>query len=443
MYGGLARRPEVTKDGFVLVICHELGHHLGGFPFYSGGDWAANEGQADYFATHACAHKMWDGSADNALSRDGVDPVAKQQCDQSYTLQDERDVCYRTANASQSLANLLAVLGAENTPQFSTPDLSEVSATYEGHPAAQCRLDTYFGGALCATRFNEAVIPGRNHPKGQESVEAEADAAQYSCTRAQGQTLGVRPLCWYKPNLEFLGMKYSGMTWTVQSGNSNDAVDPGETLALSIGLANTRNVVTSNIHSQLAGDSSINVLQGESDYSDIQPGATQTNLSPFVVRIADNAKCGSSVDVTLKASSDVGAVSLKKSILIGKIVQSLVGTFATGSSIPDGSYSGLTTKIMNNDVVSANKVTIALDITHADASQLRAVVVPPNGFQRTLFYSGDREGADVHDSFQLDMDIPNARGNWALRVYDTTSGDVGTLNSWSLTLGNPHCESAQ
>ena len=28
MYGGLARRAEVTEDGFAMVLCHELGHHV-------------------------------------------------------------------------------------------------------------------------------------------------------------------------------------------------------------------------------------------------------------------------------------------------------------------------------------------------------------------------------------------------------------------------------
>ena len=32
MYGGLARHSRTTEDGFALVMCHELGHHLGGFP---------------------------------------------------------------------------------------------------------------------------------------------------------------------------------------------------------------------------------------------------------------------------------------------------------------------------------------------------------------------------------------------------------------------------
>jgi hypothetical protein len=31
MYGGLARREEITPDGFAHVDCHELGHQFGGY----------------------------------------------------------------------------------------------------------------------------------------------------------------------------------------------------------------------------------------------------------------------------------------------------------------------------------------------------------------------------------------------------------------------------
>lgn len=69
MYGGLARAAPTTLDGFALVVCHELGHHVGGFPFYFE-DWAANEGQSDYFAGIACAKFMWKNDlAENALAR--------------------------------------------------------------------------------------------------------------------------------------------------------------------------------------------------------------------------------------------------------------------------------------------------------------------------------------------------------------------------------------
>lgn len=202
MFGGLARRPEVTPDGFALVVCHELGHHFGGFAFYRGGDWAASEGQSDYYATQACAQRIWgDQRSKNAESRASVDPVAKSQCDTAWTMQEKRDLCYRSSMAGHSLANLLAALGSASTPKFDTPDTNTVSSTYERHPAAQCRLDTYFQGALCTVEANLDVIPGRNHPNGQESAEAEKEAADYSCTSYGGQSMGHRPACWFKAGI--------------------------------------------------------------------------------------------------------------------------------------------------------------------------------------------------------------------------------------------------
>ena len=32
MFGGLARHETITSDGFALVVCHEIGHHIGGAP---------------------------------------------------------------------------------------------------------------------------------------------------------------------------------------------------------------------------------------------------------------------------------------------------------------------------------------------------------------------------------------------------------------------------
>ena len=51
MFGGMARHPAMTYDGFAAIACHEVGHHMGGAPKYSRGDWASVEGQSDYYAT--------------------------------------------------------------------------------------------------------------------------------------------------------------------------------------------------------------------------------------------------------------------------------------------------------------------------------------------------------------------------------------------------------
>lgn len=200
MYGGLARRPEVTPDGYAMVVCHELGHLFGGFPFVMG--WMADEGQADYFATQSCAHEIWKNQPEqNATFRDTTTPLVKEKCDASWASVEEQNLCYRTAAAGQSLANLLAVLEEGPVPNVETPDTHVVSSTDHNHPAAQCRLDTYLSGSLCTANFDMTVVPGRKVSGGNEGMEAERAAAKSSCMTSGNFTVGLRPTCWFKPRM--------------------------------------------------------------------------------------------------------------------------------------------------------------------------------------------------------------------------------------------------
>jgi hypothetical protein len=197
MYGGLARRPEVTSDGFSLVICHELGHQLGGYPFLSA--WAANEGQSDYFATYACGRVLWESQEEkNAGFRQAVDPEPKALCDQAWDAEPDQNLCYRIMMGGKSLANLLGALGGTKA-NWNTPDTSVVAKTKDTHPVAQCRLDTYIAGALCTKAWDPSLIPGKNLGSQRNSRDAEAISAAYTCTRADGYAVGYRPSCWFKP----------------------------------------------------------------------------------------------------------------------------------------------------------------------------------------------------------------------------------------------------
>jgi hypothetical protein len=199
MYGGLARRPEVTRDGFALVLCHEIGHHLGGYPFSS--SWAANEGESDYFATLSCGRQLWkDDHATNANYRDIVDPIPKALCDKAWDNEQDQNLCYRMTDAGHSLASLLAALGGTRA-DFSTPDKSVVKVTNNAHPAGQCRLDTYTAGAICTKEWDVKVIPGRDLGSQRNSKDAEQDSLRYTCNQAEGLAYGYRPTCWFKPYL--------------------------------------------------------------------------------------------------------------------------------------------------------------------------------------------------------------------------------------------------
>jgi hypothetical protein len=182
-------------------MCHELGHHLGGFAFKST-NWAANEGQADYFSTQVCARKLWAGDPANQQAANNVDAYARAECNKIWNKVADQNICYRISAAGQALATLLSVIEHGGvSPKFDRPDTSVVQTTNPAHPKAQCRLDTFFAGSLCPVKFDLSVIPGRNNPAGQLSKEAEKEAYKYSCGVADGYDIGVRPLCWFKPKL--------------------------------------------------------------------------------------------------------------------------------------------------------------------------------------------------------------------------------------------------
>ena len=188
MFGGLARHPLITKDGFALVACHEIGHHIGGLPKYEGGmNVFTSEGGADYFGSLKCLRNYFAGE-DNASKVDTskLDQLVIDRCTKYFAGADDKAMCMRSAMAGQSLANLLADLGGSAAkPKFNTPDPSVVSKTYTGHPKAQCRLDTYFNGTTCF-----------------ESVNTDLNDKDYkagSCFQPR-DTDSFRPLCWFKPS---------------------------------------------------------------------------------------------------------------------------------------------------------------------------------------------------------------------------------------------------
>jgi len=186
VFGGLARRPEVTADGLALVVCHELGHHVGGFPSYAG-SWASSEGQSDYFATQACAKKIWGRDYDENEKAFALgSSEALRFCSNSRLSEQQKPLCVRTIDAATRLARLL---GEEAYVSVDNPDRTQVSRTQTSHPRGQCRLDTYAQGAICIVGWRDDMIP-----------RTEAITELYSCTRARGFPDGSRPRCWYKPS---------------------------------------------------------------------------------------------------------------------------------------------------------------------------------------------------------------------------------------------------
>jgi hypothetical protein len=178
IYGGLARHPKITDDAIRLMVCHEIGHHLAGAPFRHRMDmtWAASEGQADYWSTQVCLKRVF-RKDDNArlISRMKIDPLVEEKCREVFNQQEDVAICIRSSLAGGIIAQIFKEqLQRPGEISFATPDRSRVPWSWPRHPEPQCRLDTYFQGSLCLKEHE-------------------------NCTRSEGFQVGIRPLCWFKP----------------------------------------------------------------------------------------------------------------------------------------------------------------------------------------------------------------------------------------------------
>ncbi len=191
MYGGLARHELMTADGFLLVACHELGHHLAGKPKYSsyfgGSSWASVEGQSDYYGTTKCLKRVYSSMSDEELAQfKSDDLLAKSDCAKVYTDSRDQLICERSAIAGKVLGNVLAELGGQSEVKLETPTDAVYSGIYQYHPKAQCRLDTYFQGALCSISYGQDF--------------SNTDQLVGACSAEAGFEKGSRPKCWFNPD---------------------------------------------------------------------------------------------------------------------------------------------------------------------------------------------------------------------------------------------------
>lgn len=189
LYGGYARHPLNTEDAFMLVLCHELGHHIGGLPKKkneNGTDrWPSVEGQADYFATLKCLRSVFiKDNNEEMVQKLHVDEYVKEKCSAAFKVPSDLAICIRSTMAGIVTANISADIRKTDRPDLSLPDKKRVRSTDPSHPLPQCRLDTYFQGALCEVDVAEEV--------------SDEDEMAGTCHTLKGHSEGVRPRCWFR-----------------------------------------------------------------------------------------------------------------------------------------------------------------------------------------------------------------------------------------------------
>ena len=192
IYGGLGRYEPITDDAFMLILCHEVGHLIGGAPTMKPQNNISSEGQADYFSTAKCFRKIAQKYPEKIPPKADIHPLAREKCRDTFSKDQtmKAEICLRSSLAQESLARTMAMLSEnEVTPKLDTPDPEERTfIIFNGYPSPQCRIDTLFSASLCHRDENE-LLDLKKYNKGV-------------CSVPNGDIAGVRPRCWYVPRID-------------------------------------------------------------------------------------------------------------------------------------------------------------------------------------------------------------------------------------------------
>lgn len=432
VFGGIAKQAGMTDDSFALLMCHELGHHLAGFPFRKNEKWSAAEGQADYFATQVCAKQIWGTELrNNAAARTSVSDFVKEQCDKVYPSEKEQNLCYRTLAAAKSLGDLYYGGGRDPGDEiaYDTPSTEIVKETYPLHVSAQCRLDSFFQGALCDVTFDKSIIPGRREGGDQESAEAEREAAFYSCTDAGLHTIGLRPRCWFKPKLG-LDIEEKSIIRSEVQGNGDEIWDTNEVYSFDFAVHN--NLIAPIVGAQLKIRDADELWQFSEGYQDI--GFDETVSLPSPIEIQSSKACGEYLN--LEATLSIG--DWKKKTAMNYIMGAYKITKDQKLEIPNNSMIGVSSRITSEKKGFASEVEVFVNIEHDFIGDLRIELLGPS-FKRYLVR--DRQGGsadNINKSFKVQVNNEPIDGVWELQVSDHGRDDAGTLISWGLRFA-PTC----
>ncbi|MEI6916179.1 MAG: hypothetical protein WCL39_13675, partial [Armatimonadota bacterium] len=280
----------------------------------------------------------------------------------------------------------------------------------------------------------------------------------------------------------------------VSGGNGDSSVDPDECITLTVNIKNAGDVIATGVSAVATTITpNITLTEGVSAYPDIDVGATQANVTPYLLSASSVFGCAAAVSVTLTVTANGQTFPFTIPLSSGSQTQfAVVGPSGT---ITDGITSGTTaphTPSTTTFPVSVSGIQgalqtaqVSLYITHPDVRDLKIVLVPPAGSalpsltlmenrldasgsirggmgglgtalgsacspstSRTTFvdtatatipsgvvpYAGNYKPSSAFSAY-LNAPASNVNGVWSLQITDFRgSGTTGRVECWTLSM---------
>ena len=167
------------------------------------------------------------------------------------------------------------------------------------------------------------------------------------------------------------------------------------------------------------------------------PGTvTPPGVSTLAITTSTTTAAG---DYTLTITGTGGVITKSRTVTLtvrpeGTVVNTYNST-DTPISIPDNDPFGIDSFINVPDSLTISDLSVSVNITHTFIGDLVVILTSPSGTVKTLHSRTGGSTNNLNQTFGAsEFNGENSAGSWTLHVSDNAGIDIGTLDSWSLTI---------
>lgn len=362
--------------------------------------------------------------------------------------------------------NVSLTINAVPVPDFALSASPSTNAVTAGGSAAYTVSDTAINGFSGSVTLSAApAISGVSYSFSPNPVAANGSST-FTCTTTAGATTGTHAITVTGTSGSLVHTTNVSLTINPQGG-----ANPVKTYSIAPGAAipdNNATGVTSTISvpdSLTVGSISVGVnithpYKGDLVVTLIGPDNTSAILHNRTGSSADNvittyavATAPAQALSAFSGKNTSGAWKLKVQDLGAADVGTLVSWTVTfngeqalspGLAIPDNNATGITSTMTLSQSGTVASVKVKVGITHTYQGDLQVTLIAPDGTSVILHNRTGGTTNNINTEYP-DLTVPNQSlaaftgksitGAWKLKVADLAGTDIGTLNSWTLSLG--------
>jgi serine protease len=134
--------------------------------------------------------------------------------------------------------------------------------------------------------------------------------------------------------------------------------------------------------------------------------------------------------VRVKAFSSFSGVSL-----VGDYSTSSAQTYSNTSdyTISDNATVESPITVSGRSGSAPSSTPVAVNIVHTYIGDLKVDLIAPDGSIYVLHNRSGGSADNINTTYNVNLSTEAINGTWKLRVNDNAAGDVGYINSWSIT----------